>query len=83
MEHGDGAGDAADELHVVLDHDQGVALVEFGDQVDQPVDLLVGHAGGRLVEQDQVGLGRDHHGELDELALAVRQLADDAMGDRR
>ena len=49
----------------------------------QPVDLLVGHAGRRLVEQDQVGLGRDHHGEFDELALAVRQLADDAIGDRR
>src|SRR5580704_6607978 len=29
VEHGDGPGDAADELHVVLDHDQGVTLVEL------------------------------------------------------
>ena len=48
--------------------------VELADQA-RPVrsSLLVGHAGGRLVEQDELGLGRDHHGELDQLALAVRR----------
>ena len=54
VEHGDRLGDHADELHVVLDHDQRAAAVDLADQLASALDLLVGHAGRRLVEQDQV-----------------------------
>ena len=44
------------------------------------VDLFVGHARRRLVEQDKLRLAGKHGAELDPLALAVGELADDAAG---
>ena len=40
----------------------------------------VGHPGGRLVEQDEIGLAAQNDAEFDPLTLAVRQLADQAVG---
>ena len=83
MEHGDRAAEHADELHVVLDHDDGVAL-RFSSRISatSALGLGTGHAGGRLVEEDQPRARcAITMAELDQLALAVRELADLAPGD--
>ena len=81
MEHGHPLRDRLDELHVMLDDDHRRGLVDFENQVGGLVDLFVGHARRRLVEQDQLGLAGKHGAELDPLALAVGELADDATGE--
>ena len=58
VEHGDLLGDHADELHVVLDDDERLGAVDLAHEFGGLVDLLMRHAGGRLVEQDQLGIGR-------------------------
>ena len=62
VQHVDVVAHTDDERDVVLDHQhrevQGLA------QLQQPLAELVGlvgtHAGGRLVEQQQIGVGRQH-----------------------
>ena len=76
VQDGDGAGDHADELHVVLDHDQGVPVAKLVDEGGGAAGLLRRHAGGGLVEEDEVGLGRHHHRKLDQLAGAVGEPPD-------
>src|SRR5712692_3907870 len=67
------ASNLPDELHVVLDdEDRPVG----GDRLEQPAgprSLLVGHARDRLVHEEQLGILRDHHPDLEPLLLAVRQ----------
>ena len=80
VEHGDLLGDHADELHVVLDDDQRLGAVDLAHQLGGLVDLLMRHAGGRLVEQDELGIGRQHEAEFDPLPLTMGELADQALG---
>ena len=49
----------ADEGHVVLDHHHGHAVaVDLADDLRRPLGLLAREARGRLVEEEQFGLGR-------------------------
>src|SRR5206468_11264572 len=67
------ASDLPDERHVVLDdEDRPIG----GDRLEQragPRSLLVGHARDRFVHEEQLGILRDHHADLEPLLLAVRQ----------
>ena len=56
---------------MVLDQQHGdVALVaDAADQLAEHVDLLVVEAAGRLVEQQQLRLGRERARELDALLV--------------
>src|SRR3954467_11382725 len=56
LEHRDGVRERADDVHVVVDEDDGAPCRELLDERDGPVDVLDAHAGGRLVEQQQPGV---------------------------
>ncbi len=60
---------------MVLDEEDGQieALARLGDEARQPLDFLVAQAAGRLVEQQQPGLGDEGARELDSLQRRVRQ----------
>ncbi len=68
----------AHEGHVVLDHDDGLGAVDFLQQFGGLHGFDVGHAGDRLVDQQQLGLLRQQHADFQPLLLAVRQAAGDA-----
>ena len=71
-----------DDAHVVLDQHDGVAAVamQAPDQLRDLVGLLVAHAGGRLVEQQQMRLQRQRHRDLGGALVAMRELADQPVG---
>src|SRR6266850_6514171 len=65
-----------DHLHVVLDEQHGLACVaQPAHRVQQVVEERAVDARRRLVEQDQRRIGHEHAHELDELLLAVGELA--------
>ena len=76
VEHGDLLGDAHDDLHVVLDEqDREVLLVaQLAHEVGQLRGLLRVHAGGRLVEQQQLRVGRQRARDLDAALVAVGEV---------
>src|SRR5690606_39719382 len=71
------------EIEVVQHHDDGGAAVavEIGEQVED-LDLVADvQEGGRFVQQEDVGLLRQSHGDPDALALAAGELVDRAIGE--
>ena len=59
----------------MTDEDDGRALVpEPADRREDPLDLVVGERGGRLVEDEDPGSAHHPAGDLDELLLGQRQL---------
>ena len=77
LEHRDRRAQSHDELHVVLDEQERLALlgVEQPDAVGDQVDQRRVHPAGRLVEQDDRRVGDEHVGEFEQLALAVGERA--------
>jgi hypothetical protein len=75
---------AGDQAHVVVDEDrQGAGVLgDPADHLGEVLGLLVGQAGGRLVEQDQPGPADDRAGDLDQAALAGAERADLGVRDR-
>src|SRR6478672_5664286 len=74
VEHGDAVAQAHDELHVVLDQEDGAAVA--ADAVDELAQhhLLGGvHAGGGLVEGDELGIGGERPGDLEAPLVAVAE----------
>src|SRR5712691_2300763 len=72
-----------DDLHVVLHEQHRLALVaEAADGLEQVVEERAVHAGGRLVEQDQRRVAHEHPHELDQLLLAVGEIAGVLAGER-
>jgi hypothetical protein len=69
------AGDRADERHVVLDHDDGMAAGERQQQLRGALGFLRRHAGDGLVDQEQIGLLHQQHPDLEPLLLTVREPA--------
>ena len=76
VQHRDAVGDLARADHVVGDRDRGGA--ELAHAFDDQLVDHVGHdrvePGGRLVEEDDLGLGGDGAGERHALLHAARQL---------
>ena len=68
---------ADEQRHVVLDHDHRAAQVGLhpAQHRHQRLGLALGDAGGRLVEQDDVGRLGQHAGQLDDAPGAGGQLA--------
>ena len=76
VEHRDALGDAHDDLHVVLDQQDRhrPLLAEPGEEVGERGRLLRVHAGGRLVEQEQLRLRRERARELEPALVAVGEV---------
>ena len=64
----------------MLDQQHGVILGDALDQFGGPPLALLGHAGRRLVEQQQLGVGGHQHGDLQPLPLAVRKRVGGIVG---
>src|SRR3990172_1309046 len=71
MEHGDFAGDPADELHVMLDHEHRAGRRDLHKQVTGSRGLLVRHPRDRLVDQQEFRVLSHDHPDLEPLLLAV------------
>ncbi len=69
--------------HVVLDQQHGEAelVAHRADDLAELVDLAVGQPGGRLVEEQQLGVAGQRPGQLDALERAVRQAGGRAVGE--
>jgi hypothetical protein len=83
LERDEVVGVAGRQVEVVQDGDDGRAAgaVEVDEQVEH-LDLVGDvEVGGRLVEQEHVGVLRERHGDPDPLALAARQLVDPSSGE--
>jgi hypothetical protein len=64
------------DLHVVFDDQDGLALVaQAPEHVQQLVEQRAVDPGGRFIEQDQLRIGHQHANELEQLLLAVREVA--------
>src|SRR5215510_13043826 len=75
IEHRNSLRDAHDHLHVVLDKEDGDALVDdLADQLHKRDLLLRREAGGGLVQQQQPGLGRQRPRDLEPALLPVRKV---------
>ncbi len=80
-EDGDGVAELRHVAEDVADVDEGAALgLEPRHHVEEPRGLARGERGRRLVEDDEVGGAVQRLGDLDELALAGGELADDGVG---
>ena len=74
VEHRDLVDEAEDDLHVVLDEQDGPsAAVQAADDLDESGDIAGADAGHRLVEEDDAGVGREEHGDLELALVAVGQ----------
>ena len=80
VQHGDALGKAERGVHVVLDHHDGDVARDGVEQRAHGLALGLGEPGERLVEQQQLRLLRQRHGELEPAALAVGGLDHDALG---
>ena len=75
VERDDAVGDALDDVHVVLDHEDRVAglLAQPRDQLGDLVRLDRVHPGGGLVEQEHPRLRRGGAGDLEPAPVRVRE----------
>lgn len=71
VQHRDPAPEGAHELHVVLDHDDGVAAGQGSEQRHGVLDLLMRHPRDRLVEEQEPRGLHEQHPDLEPLLLAV------------
>src|SRR6266446_2104452 len=75
VQYGHLGAEAAHKGHVVLDHDDRAVVREVEDQRGGFLGLAVGHAGDRLVEQQEPAVMDQEHADLEPLFLAVAQRA--------
>jgi hypothetical protein len=59
------------EIHVVLDHHDGDVARNRAQQLVNLVSLLDRQPGKRFVQEEQLGLLRQRHGDLDTAPLAI------------
>ena len=76
VQHDDAVGERAHHVHLVLDQQDDLrgVLLELRDQVEHDRHLVDAHAGGRLVEHEDLRLERDHQRDF-ELALVAMRAA--------
>src|SRR4051812_49931605 len=81
VENDDPAAPLHDEVHVMLDEEDGDVLLEVAEQLAEITHLLVAQPGRGLVQEQQLRVGDECAGESDALLDAVRELARQAIGD--
>ena len=80
VEGDDEVGDGGGELALMgSENNCPVGLAEAGEERDHLARAFDIHVGERLVEQEQLGDGKQHAGERGALAHALRILADEAI----
>jgi hypothetical protein len=66
---------AFDDGQIVLDHQHRAALRRLADELGDAADVLAAHAGGRLVEQQNLRIERQRRGDLQRALAAIGQIA--------
>ena len=81
IQHVDALRDLHDEVHVVLDHENGqvILVADLHDEVSQLLGLLRVHAGRRLIEEQQLRLRRKCTGDLETALKSVRKARGDII----
>src|SRR5215470_11939569 len=74
-QHRDAVGEREYDVHVVLDQEHRHVGRQRRDRRQDLVALVLGHAGGRLVEQQHARAAGDGERNLDQALLAVGQIA--------
>src|ERR1700752_3009118 len=74
VQHRDLVGDVLDELHIVLDHQDGAVLDDAVEKLGRLGALGNAHAGDGLVEHQEVRVLDQQHADLEPLLLAVAEL---------
>src|ERR1700733_11769810 len=72
-EHGDAVTQIGDDAEIVLDHQHGALVGERSDQRADAGDVVVAHAGHRLVEQQHLRLERQSGGDFQKALPAIGQ----------
>src|SRR5689334_1033334 len=72
VHHGDDIGDLPHEGHVVLDHDDRVPALQRIEDLGGMHGLLHSHAGGRLVEENDLAVLCQQECDFEPLGLTVR-----------
>ncbi len=74
---GDVVAEPHDLFHAVRNiDDRGAALPQPADDLEEDLGLAVAERGSRLVENDDLGIMAQAFGDLDELSLGNREIAD-------
>src|SRR4051812_12717977 len=73
-QHGDDVGEIGDHAQIMLDHQDGVFRRDALDQRGDLVDVLVTHAGHRLVEQHHFPIERPRGCDLERALAAIGHL---------
>ena len=66
----------------MLDHQQRLPSVTPADERDHVRGLRARHAGGRLVEQDDVGAGGQRHADFERALLGIGEVAGELSAPR-
>src|SRR5262249_870723 len=74
VEDGDAVGDVHHHFHLVLDEDHRAPDRDATDEPNGLVRLLGTHARGRLVEEEEGGIGGERYAELEVALLAVGEM---------
>src|SRR5262245_13175211 len=75
VDHDDAVGDRHDDVHVVLDQNDGEPpRAELPDQADDVRALLAVHSRGGLVEQEHRRLGGERLSQLEQALVAIGEL---------
>ena len=74
MQHGDPMRQLHDHLHVVLDDQDRQVLGDAAHQRHRVMGFGGAHPGGRLVEAEQPGLGRQRDADFEVALLAMREV---------
>lgn len=75
MQHEDPVRQAEDHLHLVFDKENGAVRREALDERHHLLRLLRPHAGGRLVQEQQLRIGDKGDGDLQGALLAMGEIA--------
>ena len=67
----DAIGQIEDDVHVVLDHDERLALGNLPDQGDRLLGFAGVHPRGRFIEHHHIGAAADRHSDLQRPLLGV------------
>src|SRR5665213_811936 len=82
-QHGDDVGQVGHHAQIMLDHQDGVLRRDPLDQCGDLVDVLMSHAGHRLVEQHHLRIERQRGGDLERRRggkLAQADIVEQFMG---
>ena len=71
LQHRHDVGERPDDVHVVVDEDDGAALGDLLDQGDGAVDVLDAHPGGGLVEEEELRVEGQGDGQFQRALLPV------------